>query len=119
MKELPDNFVAYFGTWGCAGHDLKPLSVNFYDDGGDWAAAFDSDAVMKNLSYETFRLFYFKGTTIVGYPRSLDDHRGGCKSLFIVKGEHEADYMVDRMKEYPDVYGIFKKLAEQYLGEKF
>ena len=119
MKELPDNFIAYFGTWGRPGHNLTPLNVNFYDEGGDWAAEFDSDAVMKFLSYESFSLFYYKGCTIIGYPRSVDDERGGSKSLFIAKGEHDDDYMVAKMKEYSDVYEIFSKLAEQYLGKKF
>lgn len=118
MVELPDNFIAYFGTWGCAGHDLKPLNINFYDEGGDWAAEFDSYAVMKHLTYESFRLFHYKGVTIIGYPRSLDDHRGGSKSLFIVKGQHDVDYMVERMKEYPEVYKIFTKLADKFLGKK-
>lgn len=117
MVELPDNFIAYFGTWGCAGHDLKPLNINFYDEGGDWAAEFDSYAVEKHLTYESFRLFHYKGVTIIGYPRSLDDHRGGSKSLFIVKGQHDADYMIEKMKEYPEVYKIFEKLADKYLRD--
>ena len=120
MVDLPDNFVAYFGTSGYhSGHNLVPLEIAFYDKGGDWAAEFDSEAVMRYLTYDSFRLFYYKGVTIVGYPRSLDDHRSGSKSLFIVKGEHDADYMVAKMKEYPQVYRIFSRLAAKFLHKRF
>ena len=119
MVELPDNFVGFFGcTMRGGGHNLEPLSVWFYDVGGDWAAEFDSDAIMRHLRTDSFALIMYRGVTIVGYPRSLVDKRGGSKTLFIWKGEHDAEQMINKMKEFPDIYKIFQKLADEYLRKE-
>lgn len=117
MENLPDDFVGYFGTMGKAGHNLYPLNKYVYDKGGDWAAEFDGDAIMQQLDSKSFRLIYYKGVTIVGFPRSLDDKRPGSKSLFIVKGEHDSVTMVNKMKEYPEIYEIFTKLENKFLSD--
>lgn len=116
MENLPDDFVGYFGTMGDSGHNLYPLNKYVYDKGGDWAAEFDGNAIMQQLDSKSFRLIHYKGVTIVGFPRSLDDKRGCSKSLFIVKGNHNAEYMVEKMKEYPEIYDIFRKLEERFIS---
>lgn len=119
MVELPDNFIGFFGcTMKGGGHNLEPLNVRFYDVWGEWAAEFDSIAIMRRLRTDSFTLIMHKGVTIVGYPRSLEDHRGGSKTLFIWKGEHDAEQMVNKMKEFPDIYKIFQNLADEYLRKK-
>jgi len=112
MEELPDNFVGYFGTWGEPGHHLHPLSV--WVTSSFWSAELDGEEIDSMLVPKGFSVFEYKGVTILGIPHSLDDKRPGSKSLFIVKGKHDAEYMVEKMKEYPEIYDIFKKLAEKY-----
>lgn len=116
MEELPDGFVGYFGTMGHPGHNLYPLNKWFYDKGGDWAALFDSEYIARQLTYDSFKLIHCEGVTIIGFPRSVDDDRGGSKSLFIVKGNHDGEYMVNKMKEYPEIYKIFTDLMKKYLS---
>jgi len=123
-KDLPSNFVGYFGTTGHAGHDLivlegyKELSAM---DVCDWAGEFDRDWIMRQLSSSSLRCFWWKtaDVTIVGYPKSLDDERPGSKSLFIVKGNHVKDheYIVAKMKQYTWVYEIFEKLTDKFLKD--
>ena len=123
-KELPQNFIGYFGTTGSSGHDLyvldghKELSSM---DICDWAGEFDRDWIMMQLSSSSIKVFWWKtaDVTICGFPRSLDDERPGSKSLFIVKGNHMSDYeyIVDKMKQYPWVYEIFDKLVDKYLRD--
>lgn len=124
LKELPQDFIGYFGTRGCAGHDLVVL--NGYRelsdiDICDWGVEFDRDWIMMQLSTSSFKCFWWKNAdvTIVGYPKSLDDERPGSKSLFIVKGNHAQDYeyLVAKMKQYSWVYEIFEKLADKYLRD--
>jgi len=117
MENLPDDFIGYFGTMGRSGHNLYPLNKYVYDKSGDWAAEFDSDAIMSQLDSKNFRLIHYKGVTIVGFPRSLDDERPGSKSLFIVKGELDGITMVNKMKEYPEIYEIFAKLENKFLSD--
>lgn len=124
LKELPQDFIGYFGTRGCVGHDLVVL--NGYRelsdiDICDWGVEFDRDWIMMQLSTSSFKCFWWKNAdvTIVGYPKSLDDERPGSKSLFIVKGNHAQDYeyLVAKMKQYSWVYEIFEKLADKYLRD--
>lgn len=123
-KELPQDFVGYFGTRGCAGHDLVVLD-GYKELSGidicDWAGEFDSERIMLHLSTSSLKCFWWKtaDVTIVGYPKSLDDKRPGSMSLFIVKGNHAQDYeyLVTKMKQYPWVYEIFEKLVDKYLKD--
>lgn len=124
LKELPQDFVGYFGTRGCAGHDLVVLDGyrELSDiDICDWGVEFDRDWIMMQLSTSSFKCFWWKNAdvTIVGYPKSLDDERPGSKSLFIVKGNHTQDYeyLITKMKQYSWVYEIFEKLADKYLKD--
>lgn len=124
LKELPQDFVGYFGTTGRAGHDLVVLD-GYRELSGidicDWAGEFDREWIMLQLSTSSFKCFWWKSAdvTIVGYPKSLDDKRPGSKSLFIVKGNHTQDheYLVAKMKQYSWVYEIFEKLADKYLRD--
>ena len=124
MKGLPENFVGYFGTNGRSGHNLyvldgyKELSDS---DVYDWAAEFDRDFIMMELSSSSLKVFWWKtaDVTICGYPKSIDDNRPGSKSLFIIKGNHTGnhEYIVSVMKSYPWVYDIFTKITEMYLKD--
>lgn len=124
LKELPQDFVGYFGTTGHAGHDLIVLD-GYKELSGidicDWGGEFDREWIMEQLSTSSIKCFWWKkaDVTIVGYPKSLDDKRPGSKSLFIVKGNHAQDYeyLVTKMKQYPWVYEIFEKLIDKYLRD--
>ena len=123
-KDLPEDFVGYFGTSGQPGHFLYILNDNelSYSEKDDWGRRFDGDWLMEHLSTTSFKVFWWKNVdvTILGYPRSLDDERPGSKSLFILKGNHVGDneYIVNKMKEHPWVYEIFEKLADKYLRNR-
>lgn len=119
IKNLPPNFVGYFGTMGSAGHNLYVLNGHkelSNMDVFDWAGEFDRDWIVALLSPSSFSVFYWKAAdvTIVGYPRSLDDKRPGSKSLFILKGDftQNHDFILYIMKKFPEVYKIFEKLAD-------
>lgn len=63
-------------------------------------------------------MLYLNDVTIVGYPRSLADHRGGSKTLFFWKGRHTAEEMAHKMEEYPWVYEIFQTFANRIKPKK-
>ena len=123
-KDLPANFVGYFGTQGHSGHnlyvldgcnDVSTLDVQY------WAGEFDEDWILLKLSTISIKVFYWDtaDVTICGYPRSVDDKRPGSKSLFILKGNHISDskYIIAKMKQYPWIYDIFEKLTNEYIKD--
>lgn len=117
-QKLPPDFVGYFGTMGRAGHDLYVLEGNIDTESiFEWAGEFDQDWILLNLDITGFKVFWWEwaDVTILGYPRSLDDSRPGSKSLFIVKGNYTSDYssLLNKMKQYPGICDIFKKLAKK------
>ena len=119
MTEMPDDFVGFFGcTHKGGGHNLESLSKWFHDTNGDWAAWLDSDDIMRRLRTDSFVMLYLNDVTIVGYPRSLVDHRGGSKTLFFWKGRHTAEEMAHKMEEYPWVYEIFQTFANRIKPKK-
>lgn len=73
---------------------------------------------MRRLRTDSIVMLYLNNVTIVGYPRSLVDQRGGSKTLFFWKGQHTTEEMVHKMKEYPWVYEIFQTFANSITPKK-
>jgi hypothetical protein len=117
LADINEGFVGYFGTDGKkSGHNLHII-----DDGGekisgseqfDLAAECDSDAIMLKLQSGKLTYFTYKGCTILGIPKSLDDERPGSKSLLIVGGVREKGYLANTIDNNEFLKNKFYELAK-------
>lgn len=113
--------VMYFGTAGELGHRITMLSGNIpIKDQWRIGQEIDSDEGLysnmkkcKGIGY-----VYYRGVTMLCIPYSVDDTRGGSKSIFIVEGKISKDEIVKELHKYPGVYAIFTRLKiDHHLGE--
>ena len=120
LRELPADYVGYFGTLGRAGHDLVSLEgykdIPPYPVLDDWTAFFDGDWLFRELLKSPRRLSMVKvfGLTIVGNPHSLDDERPHSKTLLICGGDRDQQYMAGKIEQHPWVSEIFHKVCDRF-----
>lgn len=117
MEKNKDKIVLYFGTTGSAGHHLhvlcgyvnKHIQTIIEND-------LDGDECLyaEIVNGKGIRYLYYRGITMLCVPYSLHDDRGGCKSMFIVKGYLSKDEIQSELAKYPYYNNIFNKLSELY-----
>lgn len=78
--------VAYFGTWGRAGHFVRPIEGNFTKQELEAFTRIDCDAFQTAMSAEGYT--YCQYNDFMGYciPFSADDKRPGCITAIFVEG---------------------------------
>lgn len=57
---------------------------------------------------------YYRGTTMLCVPYSLDDFRGGSKSIFIMEGNVSKDEIVKELQKYTWGHAIFTRLRIEH-----
>ena len=119
MTQLPEKFIGYFGVVGSlAGHELKVLDYGGEkipnEDLYEWAATLDSDSILVRLSHNEFKYFSFNGCTICGIARSLRDKRPGSKTLLVVGGIRDKEYLGEIIKSNDFIREKFIELNEKF-----
>lgn len=78
--------VAYFGTWGRAGHFVRPIEGNFTKQELEAFTRIDCDAFQTAMAAEGYT--YCQYNDFMGYciPFSADDKRPGCITAIFVEG---------------------------------
>lgn len=115
--------IAYFGTNGHPGHYAIPLRGQFTE--AELREIEDVDAFTSCCGFfkqekKTFIYFGFRNYSCIGFPASLDDKRGGSKTIFLVEDRTIRDEeIVDALNEFPLVKEKFEKLGKLYLREDF
>lgn len=115
LKELPEDYIGYFGTAGRPGHSLITISRCDSQLTKDWDIFFDGEWLFAELIKEPnrFQIIRVYGLTIVGIPYSLDDDRGNSKTLFICGGNRDIEYIANKIEECKWVSEIFHKIADK------
>lgn len=123
LRELPEDYVGYFGTCGCAGHNLKSLEGYKdipWQDLDEWTAFFDGDWLYSELckSPRNLRIVRPYNLTILGNPHSLDDERLHSKTLLICGGNRDEQYLRNKLSKHPWVEDIFVRLSNRFCEPK-
>lgn len=78
--------VIYFGTNGCAGHTAIPIIGEFSYEELKEVESIDDDDFYKIFKKNEFKIARFNNYTILGFPASPDDDRGGSKTAVMIEG---------------------------------
>lgn len=78
--------IAYFGTWGCKGHFVRPIIGKFTKQELEAFEKVDCHAFQDAMQADGYT--YCKYNDFMGYciPFSADDKRGGCITAIFVEG---------------------------------
>lgn len=78
--------VAYFGTWGRAGHFVRPIEGEFTKQELEAFEKVDCPAFHETMAADGYT--YCQYNDFMGYciPFSADDKRGGCVTALFVEG---------------------------------
>lgn len=115
--------MAYFGTNGHSGHYAIPLRGQFTE--AELREIEDVDTFtccssFFNRKEKNFIFFGFRNYSCIGFPASLDDKRGGSKTIFLVEDSAmKIAEIIDALNEFPQVKEKFDKLGKLYLREDF
>lgn len=106
--------VIYFGTNGCAGHVAIPITGKFSDEELREVESIDNDSFYRVFRKNEFKIARFKNYTILGFPASPDDNRGGSKTVVMIEGgATELDFII-LLNSVSFLKRQFSKLAKMF-----
>lgn len=78
--------IAYYGTWGCAGHFVRPIVGSFTKQELEAFEKVDCPAFCDTMKADGYT--YCLYNNFLGYciPFSADDKRSGCVTAIFVEG---------------------------------
>lgn len=113
-KEMSERRVVYFGTDGSAGHIAIPITGEFSNEELRKVESIDSDSFYRIFRKNEFKMARFENYTILGFPASPDDDRGGGKTVVMIEEEAtEVDFII-LLNSVPFLEKQFNKLAKMF-----